>query len=135
MSRSHGSPWRSLPDVPSYFCSARSWPTIRRAAFWHAAAVRQVEEISEGGLQAGIEGARPRRTDGTRVRELGAAIGEIGHRRGIEGRSVGRVAVIENIVRAGVDLEGLVDLIRGMQVEHRVGRQPRRLIGLVADKI
>jgi hypothetical protein len=34
-----------------------------------------------------------------------------------------------------VDLERLVDLIRGVQVENRIGRQPLRLIGFVADKI
>src|SRR5450631_1498165 len=86
-------------------------------------------------LQARIEGARPRWTERTRVRELRAAIGEIGHSTGVEKRSIGRIAVIEDIVRTGVDLERLVDLIRGVQVENCIGRQPLCLVGFVADKV
>src|ERR1700712_5328782 len=43
--------------------------------------------------------------------------------------------VIEDIVRSGVNLETLQDLIRRMQVENRIGRQSRCLIGLIADEI
>src|SRR5450631_3718245 len=96
---------------------------------------RGIPGTSEGGLQASIEGARPRRTDRTRIRELRAAIGEIGDSSGVEERSIGRIAVIENIVRTGVDLERLVNLIRGVQVENRIGSQPLCLIGFIADKI
>ena len=114
----------SLSVAPWCFCSARSWPTIRPAVSWPAAIPRRAEAaispaMSEGGLQAGIEGARPRRTERTRIRERRAAIAEIGHRAGIEERSIGRIAVVEDIVRTGVDLERLVDLIGGMQVENR----------------
>src|SRR3984893_2822989 len=139
MSRSIGFRSASFSVAPWCFCSGRSWPTIRRAASWRAALVRRAEAgipaTSESGPQARIEGARPRRTERTRVRERRAAVGEIGNGGSIEEGAVGRVAVIEDIVRPRVDLEPLVDLIGGVKVEDRIGRQPRRLIGFVADKI
>ncbi len=90
---------------------------------------------SESCLQARVEGARTRRTDRTWIGELCAAVGKIGNGAGIEECSVGRIAVVEDIVRTRVDLECLVDLIGCMQVENCIGRQPLRLIGFVADKI
>src|SRR5713226_9767366 len=67
--------------------------------------------ISEGCPQAHIEGARPRRANGTRVREWRAAIREIGNCAGVKECSIGRIAVIEDIVGARVNLERLVDLV------------------------
>src|ERR1700712_2432174 len=78
---------------------------------------------SECRLQACVKGARPRRADRTRIGEARAAIGEVRHVTGIEEGPVGRVAVVEDVVGTGVDLERLVDLIGGMQVENRIGRQ------------
>src|SRR5207302_10364739 len=69
-----------------------------------------------------------------RVGERRAAIGEIRNSGGIEERPVGRIAVVENVVGARVNLKPLVDLIGGMQVEDRIGRQSRRLIGFIADE-
>src|SRR5450631_4236507 len=123
--------------VPWRFWRGRFWPTIRPVASWLAVIIPRAEAAipgtSEGDLQASVERTRPRWTDRTRVREWRAAIGEIGNRAGVEECSVGRIAIVENIVGTRVDLECLVDLIRSMEVENRIGRQPRRLIGFVAD--
>src|SRR5882757_3868821 len=105
-------------------CSAMAAGRVPRLAF-----------VSEGCPQARVEGARPCRADGTWVREIRAAIGEIGDSAGIEEGSIGRIAVIEDIVRACVNLERLVDLIRGVEVENGIRSQPPCLIGFVADKV
>src|SRR5712675_3683137 len=89
-----------------------------------AGSVPRLTLISEGCPQARVEGARPCRADGTWVREIRAAIGEIGDSAGIEEGSIGRIAVIEDIVRARVNLERLVDLIRGVEVENGIRSQP-----------
>src|SRR5216684_7787954 len=73
--------------------------------------------ISEGCPQAHIESARPRRANRTRIREGRAAIGGIGDGVDIEERSIARISIIENIIRARVNLERLVDLIRGVEIE------------------
>src|SRR3981081_911779 len=90
---------------------------------------------SERRLQARVKGAWPRRAERTRVREWRAAVGEIGHGAGIEECSVGRIAVIEDVVRARIDLERLVDLIRSVQVENGIRGEPLRLIGFVPHKV
>jgi hypothetical protein len=43
--------------------------------------------------------------------------------------------IIEDVVDTGIDLEGLVDLVGGTQIEDRVALLFRRLVGLVADEI
>src|SRR6478735_1677009 len=91
--------------------------------------------VSECRLQACVKGARPCRADRTRVGEGRAAIGEIGHVSGIEERPVGRIAIVEDVVYAPIDLEHLVDLIRGVEIENSISWQPRELIGFIADKI
>jgi hypothetical protein len=93
-----------------------------------AGSVPRLTLISEGCPQARVEGARPCRADGTWVREIRAAIGEIGDSAGIEECSIGRIAVIEDIVGARVDLERLVDLIRGVEVENGIRSQPLCLL-------
>ena len=90
---------------------------------------------SERRLQAGVEGTRPRRAYGTGVGELRAAIGEIGHVTGIEECPVGRIAVVQDVIDPAVELERLVDLVRGVDVENRIAWQPRCLIGFIAGKI
>src|SRR5260370_25763616 len=138
MSRCRGFPWASFSVAPSCFCSVRSWPTIRPAVSSPAAITRPGEagnpRTSERGLQPDIEGPRPRRTDRTRISERRAAIGEIRNSAGVEKRSGGRIAIIKDIVGTRVDLERLVALIRGVEIENCIGRQPRCLIGFVADK-
>ena len=78
-----------------------------------AALARQpvMPQALERRLQARVKGARPRRADRTRVGEWRAAIGEIGDIIGIEKGAVGRVAIVEDVVHAPIDLERLVDLI------------------------
>src|SRR6516162_6046731 len=90
---------------------------------------------SEGRLQACIDGARLSRTERTRVDKGSAAIGEIGKSVDIEERSVGRVAIIEDIVDTCVDLERLVDLIGGAKIEHGISWQLGEVVGSVPDKI
>src|SRR4051794_11695394 len=92
-------------------------------------------DVLERRLQARVESARPCRAERTRVRERRAAIGEIGHGAGIEKGAIGRVAMVEDIIHPPVNLERLVDLIRGVEIEHSIGRQPLRLVGFVADEI
>src|ERR1700736_1029194 len=98
-------------------------------------AFRGLPSTSEGCPQSCIEGARPRRTHRARVRKWRVAIGKIGDSTSVEEPSVGRIAVVEDIVRSRVNLERFVDLIGGMEVENRIRRQPLRLIGFVADKV
>src|SRR6185369_1513763 len=91
--------------------------------------------ISERYLHAGVEAARPRRAERARVGKGRTAIGEIRDGIGLEESPVGRIAIVEDVVDARVNLECLVDLIGPMQVEDGVRRQLRKLIGFVADKI
>src|SRR5690348_7427577 len=100
-----------------------------------ATASRQDAGISESRLQASVDGAGARRTQRARVGERRTAIGEVGKCAGVEKRAEGRIAIVEDIVDAAVELERLVDLIRGMHVEDRIGRQPGGLVGFVADQI
>src|SRR5262245_44511656 len=86
-------------------------------------------------LQPRIERARPRRSDRAWVSKLRAAIGEVRDVVPLEERSEGRIAPVEQIIDAAVELERLVDLIRGVNVEHRIARQPRRLVRFVTRKI
>ncbi len=109
---------------------ARGFLARRRTA-----AARRTSATSERDPQAGVEGARPRRAERARVGEWRAAIGEIGNIAGIEECPVGRIAIVEDVVGTRVDLEGLVDLIRRMQVEDGVSRQLHELVGFVADEI
>src|SRR5215472_1927572 len=91
--------------------------------------VRLPAAVSESCLQAGVEGARACRAERACVGERRAAIGEVRKRAGVEEGAIGRIAIVEKIVDATIDLERLVDLIRGVNVEARVGRQLRRLVG------
>src|SRR3954466_13158954 len=77
---------------------------------------------SKGCLEARIESARSCRTQGTRIAEWRAAIGEVRNRPGVEECSVGCVSIVEYVVGTRIDLKGLVELIGCMQVENRVGR-------------
>src|SRR5258708_26599086 len=85
--------------------------------------------------QSRIERAWPRRAERTRIYEFRAAIGEIGQGLPVEEGADSRIAVVEDVVDATVDLEDLVDLVGGMEIEHGVGRQLWKLVGLVADEI
>src|ERR1700681_3324098 len=91
--------------------------------------------ISESRLQAGVNSARARRAERARIGEWCAAVGEIGYSAGIKECSVGRIAIVEYIVRPRIDLECLVDRIGCMQIEDGIRGQPLRLIGFVADKM
>src|SRR5580692_233446 len=129
MSRWRGFRWPSWPDARRYSCSGRSWPTIRLAAFWRGAIPRPAEAISppsERGLQAGVKGAGPHRTERTRIRKRRTTIGEIGNGAGVEERSISRIEIVEDIIGTRVDLVRLVDLIGGVQVDRRIGWQLRR---------
>src|SRR6266699_893036 len=95
----------------------------------------ELASISEGRFQTHIEGARPGRAYRAGIGEWRAAIGEVGDRAGIVERSIGRVAIIQDIIGTRVDLEGLVDLIRGVEVENGIRSQSLRLIGFVTDEI
>src|SRR5258708_32504372 len=89
-----------------------------------AGSVPRLTLISEGCPQARVEGARPCRAAGTWVREVRAAIGEIGDGAGIEEGSIGRIAVIGDIVRTRVDLGRFVEMIRWLRCEYVIGVQP-----------
>ena len=60
---------------------------------------------------------------------------KLGRGGGVEEGAVSRVTVIEDIVDATVDMERLVDLIRGVNIEDGAGRQLCRLIGIVTNEI
>src|SRR6185437_2560684 len=47
--------------------------------------------------------------------------------------AVGRVAAIEQVVDLAEDLDVLGDLIGAAQIDQQIGRQPRVLVGVVAD--
>src|ERR1700722_3735874 len=89
----------------------------------------------EGRLQSGLERARTRGAERFRVRKLIAAIGEIRNRGRIEEGAVGRIAVVEEIIDAAIDLIRLVDLVGSVKAKDRIGRQLRRLVGFVSDQI
>src|ERR1700722_6019812 len=72
---------------------------------------------SERDLHAGVEGAGPRRTKRTRIRERRTTIAEIGDLAGIEERSIGRVAIVGDVVGLRVKLKRLGDLIGRIQVK------------------
>src|SRR5215469_13176993 len=78
---------------------------------------------SEGCPQASVERARLGGTERTRIGECRAAICEVGDSVCLEEGAIGRVAVIENVVDARIDLKGLVDLIGGAKIEDGVAGQ------------
>src|SRR5436190_5278191 len=106
------------------------------SAFWANTSPRAKPEPSlERRLETRVERPRPRRTDRARVGERRATIGEIGNGGGIEEGAEGRVAIVEDVVDATVDLDRLVDLIRGTKIENGIGRQSRRLVGFIPHEV
>src|SRR5580704_9354615 len=69
--------------------------------------------------------------------------GAVGHARGRNARGVeargiaedapGRIPAVEEIVDAGEDLEVFAGLVRGVQVDDRIPRDRRQLVGLIPD--
>src|ERR1700743_1730436 len=94
-----------------------------------------VAAASERDFHAGINSAGLRRAERARVSERRAAIGEIRQRASFEECSIGRVAIVEDVVGPGVKLDLLGDLIGGVQVEDGVGRQLHELVGVIAGEI
>ena len=60
---------------------------------------------------------------------------KFGTRAGIEEGAVGRIAIVEDVVDAAIDLERLVELIGGVGVEDGIATAACGLIGFVADEI
>ena len=85
--------------------------------------LRQTRTVSEGCLQACVEGARLGGTERTRIGECRAAIRDVGDSGRIEEGAIGRVAVIENVVDTPIDLKGLVDLIGRAKIEDCIAGQ------------
>jgi uncharacterized membrane protein YkvA (DUF1232 family) len=82
----------------------------------------QARPSSECCPHARVEGARPRRTDRTWIRERHTTVGEIRCGARIEECAVGRVAIIQNVVDTSVNLKRLVDQIGGVSIEDGIRR-------------